>query len=59
MLRGRLPGKHTKGDDVKQLGGDFVLDASGRLLYLYRSHQSTDRPGAEELVAAIGETGIS
>lgn len=56
MLRGRLPGKHTKGDDVKQLGGDFVLDASGRLLYLYRSQESTDRPGAEELLGVLRET---
>ena len=56
MLRGRLPDKHTKGDDVKQLGGDFVLDASGRLLYLYRSQESTDRPSPEELLQVLQDS---
>ena len=56
MLGGRLPHMHTKGDDVKQLGGDFVLDASGRLVYLYRSRESTDRPSVKDLLLAVSET---
>ena len=43
----------TKGDDLMQLGGDFVLDARGRLRYAHPSSEPTDRPSAAELLEAM------
>ncbi len=40
-------------EDVHQLGGDFVLDGSGRLVYSYRSADPADRPPVAELLAAV------
>ena len=53
MLRGWRPRRVREGEDVLQLGGDFVLDGQGRLTYAYRSAEPTDRPAAEELVRAV------
>jgi peroxiredoxin len=53
LFRGWLPGKPDEGEDVLQLGGDFVLDGQGRLVYAYRSAEPTDRPSAQELVQAV------
>jgi len=53
MLRGWSPKRMNKGEDVLQLGGDFVLDAHRRLVYVYRSAEPTDRPAVAELLKAI------
>jgi hypothetical protein len=53
ILRGWMPRRAIEGEDVLQLGGDFVLDAHGRLVFVYRSDGPTDRPPVEELVRAI------
>lgn len=45
--------KPRKGEDLLQLGGDFVLDASRRLVFAYRSVDPTDRPSAQQLLDAI------
>jgi peroxiredoxin len=56
-LRLRLSGwKQAKVDweeDVLQLGGDFVLDRQGRIVYAYRSKDPTDRPAIHEVLDAI------
>lgn len=49
LLRGWLPRLPYRGDDVHQQGGDFVIDADGRLLYAFRSANPADRPTPEEL----------
>jgi hypothetical protein len=41
-----------KGDDLLQMGGDFVLDVRRRLVYAHRGAEPTDRPTVEELLAA-------
>lgn len=46
-------------DDVHQLGGDFVLDRSRRLLYAHRSTDPADRPPTEDLVKALEQAGPS
>jgi hypothetical protein len=51
--RGWLPKKPAKGDDVFQLGGDFVLDERRNVIYAYRSAEPTDRPKAGDLLNAI------
>ena len=53
MFRGWLPAAKAAGDDLLQLGGDFVLDGRGRLAYAYRSRTPTDRPPAGEVVEAV------
>ncbi|MDP9381001.1 MAG: AhpC/TSA family protein, partial [Chloroflexota bacterium] len=51
LLRGRLP--RTPRADIAQLGGDFVLDAQGRLVYEHRSEESADRPAIDHLLDAV------
>ena len=41
--------------DSTQLGGDFIVDASGIVRLAYRSHDPTDRPSAEQLLAILRE----
>ena len=50
-LRGRLP-RFPRGD-LAQLGGDVVLGADGRVLYLHRSAEPSDRPNVAALLAAL------
>ncbi|MBI3821505.1 MAG: redoxin domain-containing protein [Planctomycetes bacterium] len=52
MFRGWFP-KGPKGADVWQLGGDFVIDPTGRLRYAHASKDAADRPGNEELLSAL------
>ncbi len=51
LLRGRLP--HLPRADIAQLGGDFVLDGLGRVVYEYRSEESADRPAIDTLLDAV------
>jgi peroxiredoxin len=39
MFRGWMPGMPVKGEDIHQLGGDFIVDRDRRLIY---AHQSRD-----------------
>jgi hypothetical protein len=55
MLRGWLPHRGNKGEDLLQLGGDFVLDAQRRLVYAHRSREPTDRPPASALLQAVAK----
>lgn len=45
--------KPRRGEDLLQLGGDFILDASRRLVFAYRSVDPTDRPTVLQLLDAI------
>ncbi|MEZ5102754.1 MAG: AhpC/TSA family protein [Thermoleophilia bacterium] len=42
------------GSDTLQLGGDFVVDAAGRITYA-RPQERDDRPPVSQLVRALGE----
>jgi len=53
MLRGYAPHMAYQGEDVLQLGGDFILDATGRIGFAYRSRNPTDRPAVSHLLAAL------
>jgi peroxiredoxin len=57
LLRGRRPMRPQKGDDIMQLGGDFVLDADRRLVYAHAGTEATDRPDVEELIGAVAACG--
>ena len=51
IFRGRMP--RMARDDVHQLGGDFVLDRTGRVVFEYRSRDPADRPSVSELLEAL------
>lgn len=53
MLRGYAPKMPYKGEDVMQLGGDFVLDRSRRVVFAYSSATPTDRPRVSAIRAAL------
>ena len=54
IFRGWMPKSPGENADVWQLGGDFVIDAMGKLKYAHPSKDSADRPGNEELLKALG-----
>ncbi len=53
IFRGWLPKKPGEDGDVWQLGGDFVIDREGRLVYAHPSKDAADRPGNAELLTAL------
>ena len=44
---------HFRRSDLRQLGGDFVVDAKGLIQYQYRSDTPNDRPNVDEASALI------
>ena len=40
--------------DIHQLGGDFLLDRSGRLMLAHPSTDPADRPTVQQLLDALG-----
>lgn len=46
----RLP---IQGEDMLQLGGDFILDRSGNIVFAHPSRAATDRPSKKRLLAAV------
>ncbi len=58
----RLPGQDTRlprqdtrlpRQDTLQLGGDVVLDAAGRVRWVYASRGPEDRPTVEAIIGAV------
>lgn len=41
------------GQDLRQMGGDFVVAPDGRLALAYASHDPADRPSSDAILAAI------
>ena len=39
--------------DSGQLGGDIIVDSTGRIRLAFRSHDPTDRPDVQSLLAAL------
>lgn len=39
--------------DSGQLGGDIIVDSNGRIRFAYRSHDPTNRPDIQSLLAAL------
>lgn len=40
-------------DDTQQMGGDFILDQTGVVRFLYPSQTSSDRPSVTHLIAEL------
>ena len=53
IFTGWLPHRGEGGEDMLQLGGDFILSADRRLVYSYRSNDPADRPAVNDLVDQI------
>lgn len=51
LLRGRLPA--VLHGDVSQLGGDFVLDREGQVMFAHRGSTPADRPDIPRLLEAV------
>lgn len=51
LAHGRLPSVPT--DDVRQRGGDVLLDPQGRVVLHYVGETSIDRPDVAEILAAV------
>jgi hypothetical protein len=55
FVHGHLPSlRHT---DLRQLGGDVVLDRAGDVVFVHRSETPADRPPVEVLLRMLRETG--
>ncbi len=44
-----------EGDDLNVMGGDFVVDSRGTLVYSYRSTNARDRPTVDELLTIVSK----
>ena len=51
LFKGRKLQRPT--EDIDQLGGDFVVEPSGQVLYAHRSENPADRPGVGELLKVV------
>lgn len=40
-------------NDLFQMGGDFVLDEDGKVIFSYRCKNPADRPAAAQILAAV------
>lgn len=60
MLRGYRARRPYAGEDVLQLGGDFILSPNGTVVATFPSADPTDRPTIDRLLeAARGRSGVS
>jgi peroxiredoxin len=50
LFRGWTPQRPGREEDVLQLGGDFILNEEGQVVYSHPSKDSTDRPAVDQLV---------
>jgi hypothetical protein len=53
IRQGRRP--EAAHEDTLQLGGDVLIDAAGRVGWVYRGRGPEDRPSAAEIQAAVNE----
>jgi peroxiredoxin len=53
MVRGWMPGIPAKGEDVHQLGGDFIVDRDGKLIYAFRSSDPSQSAPIAELLKLL------
>lgn len=43
-------------NDFYQLGGDVIVDNKGKVVYIYKSKVSSDRPTVNDLLKSIAES---
>ncbi len=52
-VAGTLDNNRYEGDDIHVMGGDFVANASGKLVLAYSSGDSQDRPSVDAILRAL------
>lgn len=57
LLAGRRLQRPRAGEDVRQLGGDFLIDAQGIIRYAHASARPDDRPPVADVLRALGYAG--
>jgi len=55
MFRGQKTGD-SHGDDLDQLGGDFIIGKDGKFKLIYPSYDPTDRPPVDDLLKILEKT---
>jgi hypothetical protein len=55
LIRGGMKMRMKTDEDTRQLGGDVIVGADGRIILAHCSKNQADRPSVETLVAAIRE----
>lgn len=58
IFTGWRPHRGETGEDMLQLGGDFILSVDRRLWYAHRSNDPADRPAASDLVKQIRQLAV-
>jgi hypothetical protein len=53
LIRGGMKMKLKTDEDTRQLGGDVIVGADGRIILAHCSKNQADRPSVETLIAAI------
>ena len=53
IFTGWRPHGGETGEDMLQLGGDFIVTSDRRLVYAHRSNDPADRPTASDLVKQV------
>ena len=56
VVKGRVDRMGYPGDDVTVIGGDFIVDSDGKLLYSYPSKEQYDRPEVDNLLSVLRTT---
>ena len=59
IFTGWRPRRGEAGEDMLQLGGDFIVSADRRLVYAHRSNDPADRPAAADLLNQIRHATIT
>lgn len=49
----RTPTHTSQGEDLSQLGGDFIVDPAGRLRLVHPSREPVDRPSVDQLIDVL------
>jgi len=53
VTAGRVDRIAWPGDDVTVIGGDFICDSQGTLVYVYKSKEQYDRPEVSSLLDCL------
>ena len=55
VVGGRVDRIAWPGDDVTVIGGDFIVDSTGALVYVYKSKEQYDHPEVGDLLDCLQE----
>lgn len=58
IVAGTLHIEHFDGDDLHMLAGDYITDASGKVLLAYHGKTSDDRPSVDMILATLDNTNV-